>query len=425
MSRMRSGSWRASRWWRRCSAGARAASRSATRSPTGRWPTSRSTSRCRCPSSSGRWSSPRWAAPRAGTTGSPATPATRRTSRTTRAAAAGRTFPSAAGFHTAELFFTDDSGTYFFPTRDAGALVDPAAEEITPELMVERARWRGSEGSRTSASHLPAEEPYMEGHNTWCVNVPGSLLVIPVADIAQMVLADPLLLRPERLLRLRRRQRPAGSPASSGSRDLVDVEEPFPLTFVEQYALDRGDGRARDLLLRGRPHAAGDGPRRLDVRRHRPLHDARRLRRPRGSRARLPLRRGRALVDAEPDRARRACSRRSARRTTRTWPPRSRRWRSGSSAPAAPTTRRRPGAWNESAAIRGAAQRFTRASSRRASRCRRSTSSTRSASSRRRCRSSSCSTTCRRTTSTSTSTTASSSRGPTWSTHAEHMDRWH
>src|SRR3954452_17416250 len=27
-------------------------------------------------------------------------------------AAAGRTFPSAAGFHTAELFFTDDSGVY-------------------------------------------------------------------------------------------------------------------------------------------------------------------------------------------------------------------------------------------------------------------------------------------------------------------------
>ena len=42
------------------------------------------------------------------------------------AAAAGRTFPSAAGFHTAELFFTDDSGVYLFATRDAGALVDPA-----------------------------------------------------------------------------------------------------------------------------------------------------------------------------------------------------------------------------------------------------------------------------------------------------------
>src|SRR4249920_2392717 len=53
-------------------------------------------------------------------------------------AAAGRTFPSAAGFHTAELFFTDDTGVYFFPTRDAGALVDASAEELTPDLLVER-----------------------------------------------------------------------------------------------------------------------------------------------------------------------------------------------------------------------------------------------------------------------------------------------
>jgi hypothetical protein len=30
----------------------------------------------------------------------------------------GRTFPSAAGFITSELFYTDDSGTYIFPTRD-------------------------------------------------------------------------------------------------------------------------------------------------------------------------------------------------------------------------------------------------------------------------------------------------------------------
>ena len=37
--------------------------------------------------------------------------------------------------------------------------------------------------------YLPAEEPYLEGHNTWCVNVPGSLLVIPVADIAQHLIA--------------------------------------------------------------------------------------------------------------------------------------------------------------------------------------------------------------------------------------------
>jgi hypothetical protein len=30
----------------------------------------------------------------------------------------GRTFASAAGFITPELFYTDDNGTYFFPTLD-------------------------------------------------------------------------------------------------------------------------------------------------------------------------------------------------------------------------------------------------------------------------------------------------------------------
>src|SRR5688500_2567774 len=104
------------------------------------------------------------------------------------AAAAGRTFPSAAGFHTAELFFTDDSGLYFFPTRDAGALVDPAEDGLTPELMVERHRDRLRRLS-DGRLYLPAEEPYLEGHNTWCANVPGSLLVIPVADIAQHLIA--------------------------------------------------------------------------------------------------------------------------------------------------------------------------------------------------------------------------------------------
>src|SRR3954468_8846405 len=105
------------------------------------------------------------------------------------AGAAGRTFPSAAGFHTAELFFTDDSGLYFFPTRDAGALVDPAIEQVTPELMVERHRARVVQLS-TDRLHIPREEPYLEGHNTWIANEPGSLLAIPVADIAQHHIAN-------------------------------------------------------------------------------------------------------------------------------------------------------------------------------------------------------------------------------------------
>ena len=150
-------------------------------------------------------------------------------------AAAGRTFPSAAGFHTAELFFTDDSGTYMFPTRDAGALVDPAVEEVTPALMLERHadRIRRLSDKRIK---LPPEEPYMEGHNTWCVNVPGSLLVIPVADLAQHSIAVLCFLVQnggcvyddvnDRKI-----------PGMERFGHLVNLDEPFPLTFIDQYSL--------------------------------------------------------------------------------------------------------------------------------------------------------------------------------------------
>jgi hypothetical protein len=150
-------------------------------------------------------------------------------------AAAGRTFPSAAGFHTAELFFTDDSGTYFFPTRDAGALVDPATETIRPELMVERHADRFQRLS-DQRIHLPPEEPYIEGHNTWCVNVPGSLLVIPIADIAQTALSI-LCFFAQNGYCVYDDVNDQRIPGIEEFSDLVDVEEPFPLTFAEQYAL--------------------------------------------------------------------------------------------------------------------------------------------------------------------------------------------
>jgi hypothetical protein len=150
-------------------------------------------------------------------------------------AAAGRTFPSAAGFHTVELFFTDDSGVWFFPTRDAGALVDPAAEEVTLELMLERHRGRLRRLSDRRL-HLPAQEPYMEGHNTWCVNVPGSLLVIPVADVAQHTIAGLCFLLQNGYV-VYDDVNDRRIPEIEQFGHLADLEQPLPLTFVDQYML--------------------------------------------------------------------------------------------------------------------------------------------------------------------------------------------
>jgi hypothetical protein len=101
--------------------------------------------------------------------------------------------------------------------------------------MIERHQARVRRLSDTRLA-IPPREPYIEGHNTWCVNVPGSLLVIPVADIAQTLLAVLCFLaqngyavyddiNDERI------------PGLEEFDGLVNVNEPLPLTFAEQYAL--------------------------------------------------------------------------------------------------------------------------------------------------------------------------------------------
>jgi hypothetical protein len=151
-------------------------------------------------------------------------------------AAGGRTFPSAAGIHTSELFFTDDEGVYFFPVRDAPALAERAPDgNIDLEELIEahRGRIRKLAAGRMN---IPAEEPYMEGHNTWCVNRPGSTLIFPIGDIAQqMVFILCFIVQNGACM-----YDDINNDQIAGIarfKSLVDVENPLPLTFLEQYAL--------------------------------------------------------------------------------------------------------------------------------------------------------------------------------------------
>ena len=102
---------------------------------------------------------------------------------------AGRTFPSAAGFHTSDLFFTDDNGMYYFSTRD---FHPPSAdfrgkhEELEKHITTHKKRIRKLSNERL---YLPRQAPYMDAHNTWIANHDGSTLVMPVTDLAQHTLA--------------------------------------------------------------------------------------------------------------------------------------------------------------------------------------------------------------------------------------------
>jgi hypothetical protein len=148
-------------------------------------------------------------------------------------AAGGRSFPSSAGFSTTEFFFTDDDGVYFLPTRDMTP--PPESGDMDLRAWVEAHRSlivKLSDGRM----NIPAAMPYMEGHNTWCANVPGSTLVWPVADVAQHVL----------LLLLYLVQNGTGIYDDVNGTQIsglerfshrLNMEVAYPMTFLEQIAM--------------------------------------------------------------------------------------------------------------------------------------------------------------------------------------------
>jgi hypothetical protein len=144
--------------------------------------------------------------------------------------ATGRTFPSAAGFHTSQLFFTDDSGTYLLSNRDA-----------TPREFDSIEQWIGHTADSyvriaDTRLELPREEPYMEGHNLWIGNHPGSVLAFPIADLAEHLM--------ENLWFFAANGYPivddingCNVPVPQQFSSLPHFDDPLPLSFVEQYTL--------------------------------------------------------------------------------------------------------------------------------------------------------------------------------------------
>jgi len=150
--------------------------------------------------------------------------------------AGGRTFPSSAGFHTSMTFFTDDEGVYVLDARDAPPFAD---REIDGSLDLEtvlnslKGRVKKIQDGRLG---LPAEVPYTEAHNTWVVNRPGTLLVIPVGDLAQHVLLNLFYMLQNGIV-VRDDINRRTIPGIEKFKNMVDVNNTWPLTFVEQWSM--------------------------------------------------------------------------------------------------------------------------------------------------------------------------------------------
>lgn len=151
-------------------------------------------------------------------------------------AAGGRTFPSAAGFHTSMTFFTDDRGVYVLDVRDAPALADHDDEGTVDLQSILNALGERIRTLQDSRLRLPPEVPFVEAHNTWVVNHPGTLLVIPVGDLAQHVLLNLCYMLQNGLVLTDDIHRRA-IPGIDAFSDLVDTANTWPITFVEQWSL--------------------------------------------------------------------------------------------------------------------------------------------------------------------------------------------
>src|SRR5438067_1766626 len=86
-------------------------------------------------------------------------------------------------------------------------------------------------GRRSLRFPLGGEIPH-----SWSANAPGSLLVIPVADIAQQPSSN-LCFFTRSGYCLFDDVHGTQVPGLAAFRDLVDVDAPLPLTFLEQYSL--------------------------------------------------------------------------------------------------------------------------------------------------------------------------------------------
>jgi hypothetical protein len=152
------------------------------------------------------------------------------------AAAGGRTFPSSAGFHTSKTFFTDDAGVYVLETREAPAFAERAENgSLEPERFLDAARRRVRKIA-DGRLKLPPAVPYVEPHNTWVVNHPGTIVVSPVGDLAQHVLLNICyMLQNGLVLTDDIHRRPI--PGIGKFRGIVDVNNTWPITFVEQWSI--------------------------------------------------------------------------------------------------------------------------------------------------------------------------------------------
>ena len=152
----------------------------------------------------------------------------------------GRTGPTAAGFGTPVLFFTDDHGTYMTDNRDQtpSAVREPAGEPNDLERIAGSARERTTKLSDRRLD-LPAQPPHVLAPNTWMANAPGSTMFMPMADASEQTMGLLAMALANGAFPVDDASgRPAGDLASFVRSGMLDEAKRAPISVLQQMAHD-------------------------------------------------------------------------------------------------------------------------------------------------------------------------------------------
>ncbi len=152
----------------------------------------------------------------------------------------GRTGPTAGGFGTPAMLFTDDAGTYLTNTRDVTPErmrefegIEDDAERI---MAVVREHTVKLSGGRLD---LPAAPPHMLEPNLWMANAPGSTMFMPIADASESVLGlMTMALANGNVIVDDMASRPAGDLEPFVRSGLLQADKRVPLSVLQQISYE-------------------------------------------------------------------------------------------------------------------------------------------------------------------------------------------
>lgn len=101
----------------------------------------------------------------------------------------GRTYPSPLANHSTEVFWTNDDGVFVLPQRDVIARSYVANQTVEEHLLLRKGAVRLQHGRLD----IPRVRPNLFAFNHQLVNVAGSTLFIPIADVTRQCIAALLL----------------------------------------------------------------------------------------------------------------------------------------------------------------------------------------------------------------------------------------